>query len=104
MCNAKSPYKISTRGPISAPWRGAHRPPYLFLVMVIVMKVVGIDKTKLYRNFMFQKSIVIFTGYQHLYQLFFFDVDMSKKSRITKSALSAILRWTVHPESSRLPV
>jgi hypothetical protein len=59
------------RGPIAAPWRGAHRPPYLFLAMVIVMKVVGIDKIKLFRNFIFQKSTVIFTSYQHLRQLFF---------------------------------
>ena len=63
--------KSAPRGPIAAPWRGAHRPPYLFLAMVIVMKVVGIDKIKLFRNFIFQKSTVIFTGYQHLRRLFF---------------------------------
>jgi hypothetical protein len=34
----------------------------------------------------------------------FSDFDMSKKSKITKSALSTILRWTVFPVSSRLPV
>jgi hypothetical protein len=64
--------KSAPRGPIAAPWRGAHRPPYyLFLAMVIVIKVVGIDKTKLFRNFIFQKSTVIFTGDQHLRRLFF---------------------------------
>jgi hypothetical protein len=63
--------KPAPRGPIAAPWRGAHRPPYSFLAMVIVMKVVGINKTKLSRNFIFQKSIVIVTGYQHLRRLFF---------------------------------
>jgi hypothetical protein len=63
--------KPAPRGPIAAPWRGAHRPKYLFLAAVIVMKVVGIDKMKLFRNFIFQKSTVIFTGYQHLRRLFF---------------------------------
>ena len=96
--------KSAPRGPIAASWRGAHRPPYLFLAMVQGRKVVGIDKIILFRNFIFQKSTVIFTGYQHLRRLFFFDFDMSKKSKITKSALWTILRWTVHPASSRLPV
>jgi hypothetical protein len=41
------------------------------LAMVIVMKVVGIERIKLFRNFIFHKSIVIFTGYQHLRLLFF---------------------------------
>jgi hypothetical protein len=68
------------------------------------MKVVGIDKTKLFRNFLFQKSIVIFTGCQHLRRLFFLILTLSKKSKITKSALCPLLRWTVHPASSRLPV
>ena len=63
--------KSAPRGPIAASWRGAHRPPYLFSAVVIVMKVVGIDKIKLFRNFIFQKSTVIFTGYQHLRRLFF---------------------------------
>jgi hypothetical protein len=63
--------KSAPRGPIAASWRGAHRPPYLFLAMFIVMKVVGIDKIKLSRNFIFHKSIVIFIGYQHLRRLFF---------------------------------
>jgi hypothetical protein len=62
--------KSAPRELIAASWRGAHRPPYLFLSMVIVMKVVGIHKIKLFRNFIFQKSIVIPTGYQHLRRLF----------------------------------
>ena len=94
--------KSAPRGPIAAPWRGAHRPQSLFLAVVIVMKVVGIDKTKLFRNFIFQKSTVIFTGYQHLRRLF--DFEMSKKSKITKSVLVLLFRWTCHAASSRLPV
>jgi hypothetical protein len=79
--------KSAPRGPIAVSWRGTYRQPYLFLGVVIVMKVVGIDKIKIFRNFVFQKSIFIFTGYQHLRRLFFFsDFDMSKKSKITKSA------------------
>jgi hypothetical protein len=39
--------------------------------MVIVVKVVGIDKIKIFSNFIFQKSAVIFTGYQHLRRQFF---------------------------------
>jgi hypothetical protein len=81
--------------PTAASWRGAHRPPYLFLAMVIhaVTKVVGIGKIKLFRNFIFQKSIVNFTGYQNRCQLFFSDFDMSKKSKITESALVSLFRW-----------
>jgi hypothetical protein len=63
--------KSAPREPIAAPWRGAHRPPYLFLAMVVVVKVVGIDKIKLFRNFIFQNSTVIFTCYQHRRRLFF---------------------------------
>ena len=47
------------------------------------MKVVGIDKIKLFRNFVFQKSAVIFTGYQHLRRLFFSDFEMSYSSHST---------------------
>jgi hypothetical protein len=68
------------------------------------MKVVGMDKIKLFRNLIFQKSVVIFTGYQHLRRLFFSDFDMSKKSKITKSLLWLLLRWTVHPPSGKLPI
>ena len=64
--------KSAPQEPIAASWRGAHRPPYLFLAMVIVMKVVGIDKIKLFHNVIFHKSAVIFTGHQHLRLLFFF--------------------------------
>jgi hypothetical protein len=103
-CQINHHTKSAPRGPIAAPWRGAHRLPNLFLAMVIVMKVVGIDKMKLFRKFIFQKSTVIFTGYQHLRWLFFSDFDMSKKSKITKSALCPLLRWTVYPASSRLLV
>jgi hypothetical protein len=70
--------------PIATSRRGAHRPPYLSLAMVIAMKVVGIDKIKLFRNFIFQKSTVIFTGCQHLRWLFFSDFEMSKKSKNNK--------------------
>ena len=59
---------------------------YWFLAMVIVMKVVGIDKIKFFRNFIFQNQVVIFTGYQHLRRLFFQNFDMGKTSKITKSA------------------
>jgi hypothetical protein len=34
----------------------------------------------------------------------FSDFDMSKKSKITKSALCSLLRWVRHAASSRLPV
>ena len=34
--------------------------------MVIVMKVVYIDLTKLFRNFKFEKSAVILTGYMEI--------------------------------------
>ena len=87
--------KSALRGPIAASWRGAHRPPYLFLAMVIVVKVVGIDKVKLFRNFIFQKSAVIFTGYQHLRRLFFFD--MSKKIKNNKICVTCTCTavWTI---------
>ena len=37
--------------------------PTSFSSMVIVMKVVGVDLIKLFRNFKFEKSAVILTGY-----------------------------------------
>ena len=39
--------------------------------MVIVMKVVGIDLIKLSRNFKFEKSAVILTGYMEIAGYFF---------------------------------
>ena len=39
--------------------------------MVIVIKVVGIDLTKLFRNFKFEKSTVIRTGYMAIACYFF---------------------------------
>ena len=39
--------------------------------MVIVMEVVGIDLTKLFHNFKFEKSIVILTGYMAIAGYFF---------------------------------
>ena len=39
--------------------------------MVIVMKVVGIDLIKLFRNFKFEKSDVILTGYMAIAGYFF---------------------------------
>jgi hypothetical protein len=66
---------------IAASWRGAHKPPCLFSAVIIIVEVVGIDKMKLFRNFIFQKPTVNFTGYQHLRQLFFSDFDMGKKSK-----------------------
>ena len=39
--------------------------------MVIVMKVVGIDLIKLSRNFKFEKSAVVFTGYMAITGYFF---------------------------------
>ena len=84
--------KPAPRGPIAAPWRGAHRPPYLFSAAVIVMKVVGIDKIKLFRNFIFSKIDRYFYRLSASSPAIFFDFDMSKKSkiRVTKSALYAL--------------
>jgi hypothetical protein len=50
---------------------------------MVVVEVVGIDKIKLFRNFVFPKSTVIFTGYQYLFTGYFvFEFDMSKKNNI----------------------
>ena len=54
-----------------ASWWGWHRAPTSFLSMVIVIKVVGIDLTKLFRNFKFEKSAVILTGYMAIAGYFF---------------------------------
>ena len=43
------------------------------------MKVVGIDLIKLFRNFKFEKSAVILTGYVAIAGYFFRDFDMEKK-------------------------
>ena len=113
MCNAKSPYSciiyiqctklhVAPQEPIAASQGGAHRLPYLFLAMVKVMEVVGIDKIKLLHNF--------FKIERYFYRLsasspaIFSDFDMSKKSKITKSVLVPLFRWTCHAASSRLPV
>ena len=39
--------------------------------MAIVMQVVGIDLMKLFRNFKFEKSTVILTGYMEIAGYFF---------------------------------
>ena len=48
--------------------------------MVIVMKVVDIDLKKLFRNFKFEKSAVMLTGYTAIagYVLVDFDTRMAK--------------------------
>jgi hypothetical protein len=76
------------------PWRGAHRPPYLFLGVVIVMKVVGmyIEHTKLSRNLIFSNIDRSFYRLSASSPAIFSDFDMSKKSKITKSALWSLLR------------
>jgi hypothetical protein len=79
--------KAASRKPIAASWRGAHRPPYLFLAAWLYhsMKVADIGKITTFRNFIFQKSAVIVACgyvYQHLRRLFFSsDFDMSKKTK-----------------------
>ena len=45
--------------------------PTSFSSMVIVMKVVGVDLIKLFRNFKFEKSAVILTGYMAIAGYFF---------------------------------
>ena len=45
--------------------------------MVIVMKVV--DLIKLFRNFKFEKSVVILTGYMEIAGYFFRNFDIKKK-------------------------
>ena len=47
--------------------------------MVIVMKVVGIDLIKLFRNFEFEKSAVILTGYMVIAGYFLGNFDIKKK-------------------------
>ena len=47
------------------------RAPTSFSSMVIVIKVVGIDLKKLFRNFKFGKSAVILTGYMEIAGYFF---------------------------------
>jgi hypothetical protein len=68
------------------------------------MEVVGIDRIKLFHNFIFQKSVVILPAISIFAGYFFSDFDMSKKSKITKSALGALFLWVGHPASSRLLV
>ena len=46
--------------------------------MVMVMKVVGIDLIKLFRNFKFEKSAVILTGYMAIAGYFFGNFDIKK--------------------------
>ena len=58
--------------------------------MVMVMKVVGIDLMKLFRNFKFEKSAVILTGYMAIAGYFLVDFDMKKS--IAKSPMSRFER------------
>ena len=44
--------------------------------MVMVMKVVGIDLIKLFRNFKFEKSAVILTGYMGIAGYFLGNFDI----------------------------
>ena len=44
--------------------------------MVIILKVVGLVEKKLSRNFIFENSTVIFTGYLPGRRLFFSDFDI----------------------------
>ena len=61
-----------------ASWRGLYRAPTSFSSMVIVMKVVGIDLIKLFRNFKFEKSAVILTGYMAIAGYFLGNFDIKK--------------------------
>ena len=46
--------------------------------MVMVVKVVGIDLIKLFRNFKFEKSAVILTGYMAIAGYFLGNFDIKK--------------------------
>ena len=106
MRNAKSPYKISTaRANSSTMARSTQAAIFVFSHGHSNKSCwYWQDETfpqlyfsKIERYFDRLSASLIFAGY-------FFDFDMSKKSKITKSALCSLLRWTVHPASSRLPV
>ena len=69
--NVRAPY-VWWSGAISNPNDTEPQLPTSFLSMaMVVMKVVGIDLIKLFRNFKFEKSTVILTGYMAIAGYFF---------------------------------
>jgi hypothetical protein len=81
--------KSAPRGPIAAPWRGTDRPPYLFLAMVILMKVAGIDKINFSATLFFKNRPLLLPAISIVFASYFFDFDMSK----TKNQKSKNLRY-----------
>jgi hypothetical protein len=106
MCNAKSPYKISTARANSSAMAMARRTQAAIFVFshgysnesCWYWQDYNFSATLFFKNRpLFLPAISIFAGY-------FFYFDMSKKSKITKSALCLLLRWADYAASSRLRV
>ena len=67
------------------------------------MKVVGIDLIKLFRNFKFEKSAVILTGYMAIAGYFLVDFDMKKKVCSVLAKTSEIDHAIEEPAGCRSP-
>ena len=104
MCNAKSPYKISTARTNSSVMARRTQAAIFVFSHGYSNESCWYWQDKTFPQLYFSKIDRYFYRLSASSPAIFFDFDMSKKSKITKSALSTLLRWTVHPASSRLPV
>ena len=104
MCNAKSPYKTSTARTNSSVMARRTQAAIFIFSRGYSNESCWYWQDGAFPQFFFPKFDRYFYRLSASSPAIFSDFDMSKKSKITKSALWIILRWTVHPASSRLPV
>ena len=109
MCNAKSQItnhhaKPAPREPIAAPRGGTLQAAIFVFSHGYSNGSCWYWQDKTFPQLYFSKIDRYFYRLSASSPAIFFDFDMSKKSKITKSALCPLLRWTVNPAGSRLQV
>ena len=106
MCNAKSPYKTSTaRTNSSAMARRTQAEIFVFSCGYSNESCwYWQDPRWTFPQLYFSKIDRYFYRLSASSPAIFFDFDMRKNQKITKSVLVPLFRWTCHAASSRLPV
>ena len=104
MCNAKSPYKISTARTNSSVMARRTQAAIFVFSHGHSNESCWHWQDKTFPQLYFSKIDRYFYRLSASSPAIFFDFDMSKKSKITKSVLGSLFRWVGHAASSRLPV
>ena len=104
MCNTKSPYKISAARTNSGVMTRRTQAAIFIFRHGYSNESCWYWQDKTFPQLYFSIIDRYFYRLSASSPVIFSDFDMSKKSKITKSALVPLFRWTCHAASSRLPV